>query len=64
MGISSEEKTGYDNAPPQDVLSVHGFLPQKSIPKLDQPPYSPDLAPLDFWLFSKLKMGLKRIQIC
>jgi hypothetical protein len=26
---------------------------------MDQPPYSPDLAPCDFWLFPKLKNALK-----
>lgn len=30
----------------------------KNISKLP-PPYSPDLAPLDFWLFSKLKKPMK-----
>ena len=32
---------------------------------MTQPPYSPDLAPYDFWLFSKLKSALKgkRFQI-
>jgi hypothetical protein len=28
-------------------------------PVITQPPYSPDLAPSDFWLFPTLKMGLK-----
>jgi hypothetical protein len=26
---------------------------------MDHPPYSPDLAPWDFWLFPKLKNSLK-----
>jgi hypothetical protein len=26
---------------------------------MDYPPYSPDLAPCDFWLFPKLKSALK-----
>jgi len=26
---------------------------------MDQPPYSPDLTPCDFWLFPKLKNALK-----
>ena len=34
-------------------------LAEKSIPALTQPPYSPDLAPSDFWLFPTLKRGLK-----
>jgi hypothetical protein len=38
---------------------VQQFLAEKSIPVITQPPYSPDLAPGDFWLFPTLKMGLK-----
>jgi hypothetical protein len=30
-----------------------------AIPHWEKPPYSPDLTPRDFWLFSTLKMGLK-----
>jgi len=41
------------------VLVVQQFLAEKSIPVITQPPYSPDLAPSDFWLFPSLKMGLK-----
>jgi hypothetical protein len=26
---------------------------------MDHPPYSPDLAPCDFWVFKKLKIALK-----
>jgi hypothetical protein len=35
------------------------FLAKNSITKMDHPPYSPDLAPCDFWLFPKLKNALK-----
>jgi hypothetical protein len=38
---------------------VQQFLAEKSIPVITQAPYSPDLAPSDFWLFSGLKMSLK-----
>jgi hypothetical protein len=38
---------------------VQQFLVEKSIPVITQPPYSPDLAPSDFWLFPTLKMDLK-----
>jgi hypothetical protein len=34
-------------------------LAKKSIIKLDHPPYSPDLASCNFWLFPKLKTALK-----
>jgi hypothetical protein len=36
---------------------VQQFLAEKIIPVITQPPYSPDLAPIDFWLFFTLKMG-------
>jgi len=38
---------------------VQQFLAEKSTPVIIQPPYSPDLAPSDFWLFPTLKMGLR-----
>jgi hypothetical protein len=54
-GICSEEKTQtlawQADSPPR----VGKFLANKSITKMDHPPYSPDLAPCDFWLFPKLK---------
>jgi hypothetical protein len=49
----------HDNALARDALAVREFLAKKSIMKLDHPPYSPDLAPCDFWLFPKLKTALK-----
>jgi histone-lysine N-methyltransferase SETMAR len=49
----------HDNALAHDALAVREFLAKKSIMKLDHPPYSPDLAPCDFWLFPKLKTALK-----
>jgi hypothetical protein len=41
------------------TLRVREFPAKKSITKLDHPPYSPDLALCDFWLFPKLKNALK-----
>ena len=38
---------------------MQSFLVQHQITQLNQPPYSSDLAPCDFWLFSKLKSPLK-----
>ena len=49
----------HDNASSHTSLVVQQFLAEKSIPVITQPPYSPDLAPSDFRLFSTLKMGLK-----
>ena len=41
------------------------FLAKHQITQVTQPPYSPDLAPCNFWLFPKLKSPLKgkRFQI-
>jgi hypothetical protein len=43
------------DAPAHDALRVREFLAKKSITKMDHPPYSPDSAPSDIWLFAKLK---------
>jgi hypothetical protein len=34
-------------------------LARKGITFLDHPPYSPDLAPADFWLLPKSKLAMK-----
>ena len=49
----------HDNAPAHTTLSIREFLAKKNIPVLHHPPYSPDLAPCDFCLFSKFKSKLK-----
>jgi len=49
----------HDNAPEHDVVRVHEFLAKNFITKVDHPPYLPDLALCDFWLFPKLKIALK-----
>jgi transposase len=38
---------------------VREFLSSKQITVLEHPPYSPDLAPNDFFLFPKIKKILK-----
>ena len=43
-----------------NALSIREFLAKKNIPVLPHPPYSPDLALCDFYLFFKLKSKLKR----
>jgi hypothetical protein len=34
------------------------FLARKGITVLDHPPYLPDLAPADFWLFPKVNFAM------
>jgi histone-lysine N-methyltransferase SETMAR len=48
-----------DNAPAHIALSIRDFLAKKNILTLPHSPYSPDLAPCDFCLLSKLKSKLK-----
>jgi histone-lysine N-methyltransferase SETMAR len=45
----------HDNAPARPSLRVSQILAGKGISAMDHPPYSPDLAAADFWLFPKLK---------
>lgn len=49
----------HDNAPAHTCLAVRQFLAKKNITVIAHPPYSPDLAPCDFWLFPKLKISMK-----
>ena len=49
----------HDNAPAHSSHLFQYFLEKHGIPVLQQPPYSPDMAPCDFWLFPKLKTTLK-----
>lgn len=49
----------HDNAPAHTAASVKTYLASRGTTVLDHPPYSPDLAPNDFWLYPKLKMTLK-----
>lgn len=49
----------HDNAPPHTALVIREFLTKHSTTVMPQPPYSPDMAPCDFFLFPKLKRPLK-----
>ena len=49
----------HDNAPAHNALRTREFLTQTGTIVAPHPPYSPDLAPCDFFLFLKLKMSLK-----
>ena len=44
----------HDNA-----LSVKRYLAKNNLPVMEHPPYSPDLAPCDFFLFPKIKSAVK-----
>ena len=49
----------HDNAPAHASLLTRRFLTDNNMTVVPHPPYSPDLAPSDFFLFPKLKMKLK-----
>jgi transposase len=49
----------HDNAPSHSSFLVRDFSDKHATTVLPQPPYSPDLAPADFFLFPKLKSTLK-----
>jgi transposase len=49
----------HDNVPAHSSLRMSQLLAEKGISAVNHPPYSPDLAPDDFWLFPKLKSFLK-----
>ncbi|UYV74141.1 hypothetical protein LAZ67_11002233 [Cordylochernes scorpioides] len=49
----------YDNAPAHTSLLVRDLLAKNNTLMMPQPPYSPDLAPCDFFLFPKLKRPMK-----
>lgn len=48
-----------DNVPSHRATIVTEYKAKHSINTIDQPPYSPDLAPSDFFLFPKLKLPLR-----
>ncbi|KAJ4426640.1 hypothetical protein ANN_26438 [Periplaneta americana] len=59
MWMANNWHLHHDNAPAHSSQLIHTFLAKHGITTVRQPPYSPDLAPCDFWLFPKLKTPLK-----
>jgi len=49
----------HDNAPAHSSFLVRNFLVKNKTTVVPQSPYSPDLAPANFFLFPKLKSTLK-----
>jgi len=49
----------HDNAPPHRAARVHQFFDNNNFEVVPHAPYSPDLAPSDFWLFATLKDTLR-----
>ncbi len=51
-----------DNASAHTCDDVQHWIGRHHIRVLDHPPYSPDLAPCDFWIFNRLKKHLRGIR--
>ena len=49
----------HDNASSHKALKTRKFIEETGFEELSHPPYSPDLAPCDFWLFPRIKKKLK-----
>jgi histone-lysine N-methyltransferase SETMAR len=50
----------HDNAPAHRSKKVLEFIQHNEIQSIRHPPYSPDLAPADFWLLPKIKAHLRQ----
>lgn len=49
----------HDNAPPHRASQVQSFFQSNNFELIPHAPYSPDLAPSDFWLFPTMKDALR-----
>jgi hypothetical protein len=58
MCVSGDWFLLHDKAPSHNVTIVKQFLAQRNVTVFDHPPYSPDLAPADYFLFPKMKSHL------
>ncbi|UYV74922.1 hypothetical protein LAZ67_12001810 [Cordylochernes scorpioides] len=52
-------KLHHDNATSHTAFIITNFLARSNTPVIPHPPYSPDLAPCDFFLFPRLKREMK-----
>ena len=50
-----------DNSPVHNSIHVTQYLTKMGIKTVPQHPYSPDLAPCDFWLFPKLSEAMTKV---
>ena len=59
MWSSSDWFLHHDNAPVHTSLSVQQFLAKNNMMVIPHPPYSPNLAPCDFFLLPRMKGQMK-----
>lgn len=57
--IAHNWKLHHDNAPAHSAFIISDYLANAGVPTIPQPPYSPDVAPPDFFLFPRLKTPMK-----
>ncbi|XP_014483421.1 PREDICTED: putative uncharacterized protein FLJ37770 [Dinoponera quadriceps] len=57
--IAKDWKLHHDNAPAHSSFLVTNYLVKAGMPTIPQPPYSPDVAPPEFFLFLRLKRPMK-----
>jgi transposase len=54
----------HNNAPAHRSVLVKNFLAKNIVTTLEHPPYSPDPATADFYLFPRMKSALKGQRFC
>ena len=52
------------NGPAHWSVLVKDSLAKNNVKTLEHPPYSPDLAPADFYLFPRVKSAMKECSFC
>ncbi len=57
--VSGKSVRAHHNTPSHRADSTQKFLEKYNMWLMSRPPYSPDLAPYDFFIFPKLKLVLK-----
>ena len=62
MGNFAKEFTPHDNARPHVSYQTKDAIRRLGFECLPHPPYSPDLAPSDYWLFGEMKRPLRGIR--
>jgi transposase len=54
----------HNNAPAHWSVLGNDFLTENNVTTMGHPPYSPDMAPSDFYLFPQLKSAMKAWHFC
>ena len=60
LWVTGDWQLHHNNVPTHALCVMKGFLAKHQITQVTPPPYIPDLAPCDFWVFPKQKSPWKR----